>query len=163
MQTHKSVTTVLLPFAAAFTEPTFARVIELFVGAILCRGRRTITRIIAALGLTPFHLSIFPSCRMDHQCVHWELSAFPYLLSKTSTPNNSNNDDTTNDSRVFERTCLPATLCRRIHGSDGSRTCTSPELGRRPLEFQNGTDFTTGRFNRIRQPRSGLVARFRCR
>ena len=50
MQTHKYVQAVLFPFAVAFTEPTFARIIELFVGAILCRGRRTVTRIIAVFG-----------------------------------------------------------------------------------------------------------------
>ena len=50
MQTHKYVTTVLLPFAVAFTSPTFSRIVELFCGAVLCRGRRTITRNVAALG-----------------------------------------------------------------------------------------------------------------
>ena len=50
MQTHKYVQAVLFPFAVAFTEPTFARIIELFIGAILCRGRKTVTRIIAVFG-----------------------------------------------------------------------------------------------------------------
>ena len=50
MQTHKYIVTVLFPFAAAFTKPTFARIVELFVGAILCRGRKTIARIIAVFG-----------------------------------------------------------------------------------------------------------------
>ena len=53
MQTHRYIETVLAPFEAAFTKPTLARVIVLVVGAIFCRGRRTVTRIIAALGGRP--------------------------------------------------------------------------------------------------------------
>ena len=50
MQTHKYIETILSPLANAFTKPTFVRIGELFLGAVLCRGRRTITRIVAALG-----------------------------------------------------------------------------------------------------------------
>lgn len=50
MKTNKYVETVLSPFADAYTKPTFLRIVELFVGAIICNGRRTVTRIIAALG-----------------------------------------------------------------------------------------------------------------
>jgi hypothetical protein len=48
--TCQFIETILFHFAPAFTQPTFWRINELFAGAVLCRGRQTITRLIAALG-----------------------------------------------------------------------------------------------------------------
>ena len=39
---------LLMSFSVAFTQPTFARFLVLCVGAILARGRRTVTRMLWA-------------------------------------------------------------------------------------------------------------------
>jgi hypothetical protein len=49
---------LLMSFSIAFTEPTFNRILPLLVGAVLVRGRRTVTSILWAMrGLVPGHMS----------------------------------------------------------------------------------------------------------
>ena len=49
---------LLISFSIAFTEPTFNRILPLLVGAVLTRGRRTITAILWTMrGLVPGHIS----------------------------------------------------------------------------------------------------------
>lgn len=50
-----SVNGILLNFAAAFTQPTFAVFALLFTGAVLVRGRHTVTRMILAAGVRVRH------------------------------------------------------------------------------------------------------------
>lgn len=49
----KVVQHVLSPFSAAFTTPTFQRVLLLFVGSVLTRGRHTVTAALRVLRLLP--------------------------------------------------------------------------------------------------------------
>lgn len=44
------VEAVLMPFASAFSQPTSARMMVIVVGAILARGRRTVTNIVWTMG-----------------------------------------------------------------------------------------------------------------
>jgi hypothetical protein len=49
---------LLMSFSIAFTEPTFNRILPLLVGAVLTRGRRTITAILWTMrGLVPGHIT----------------------------------------------------------------------------------------------------------
>jgi hypothetical protein len=49
---------LLMSFSMAFTEPTFKRILVLLVGAVLAKGRRTVTLILWIMGkLAPGHMS----------------------------------------------------------------------------------------------------------
>jgi hypothetical protein len=54
-----SVNGVLANFAAAFTQPTFAVFALLFTGAVLVKGRHTVTRMIVAAGVHAAHHARF--------------------------------------------------------------------------------------------------------
>jgi len=54
-----SVNGILLNFAAAFTEPTFAVFAVLFTGAVLVKGRHTVTRMMVAAGMHAAHHARF--------------------------------------------------------------------------------------------------------
>jgi len=62
---------LLMSFSIAFTQPTFNRILPLLVGAVLTRGRRTITAILWTIrGLVPGHISDY----------HRVFSRAPWLL-----------------------------------------------------------------------------------
>lgn len=46
------IASTILPFAALFTKPVWSHVQVLFVGAILATGKRTVTSILAVMGLS---------------------------------------------------------------------------------------------------------------
>ena len=50
---------ILLNFAAAFTQPTFVTFSLLFTGAVLVRGRHTVTRMIVSAGIRASHHARF--------------------------------------------------------------------------------------------------------
>lgn len=54
-----SVNGILLNFAVAFTQPTFAAFAVLFTGAVLVKGRHTVTRMILAAGIRVAHHARF--------------------------------------------------------------------------------------------------------
>ena len=54
-----SVNGVLANFAVAFTQPTFAVFALLFTGAVLVRGRHTVTRMLVAAGVHAAHHARF--------------------------------------------------------------------------------------------------------
>ena len=50
MSLPQVVEAVLMPFVCAFSQPTSARMMVIVVGAILARGRRTVTNIVWTMG-----------------------------------------------------------------------------------------------------------------
>jgi len=54
-----SVNVVLMGLQCAFTRPTFAVFAVLFTGAVLVRGRHTVTRMIVAAGVRASHHARF--------------------------------------------------------------------------------------------------------
>ena len=51
---------LVMSLSIAFTQPTFNRILPLLVGAVLTKGRRTITSILWTMrGLVPGHISSY--------------------------------------------------------------------------------------------------------
>jgi len=90
---------LVMSLSVAFTQPTFRRILPLLVGAILARGRHTVTALLRAAGrLAPGHWSDYhrvfsraawslwlPGLILARAALHWTDPAEPVLLPVDDT------------------------------------------------------------------------------